>query len=429
MSIDRMSAGGGRVGGICVLLGLLLLSQAGCGKAMPPLEPVTIRFGHWHFDKEYYEALAEKFSQAYPHVTVELTPTRFNLGGRSPRMTPSEVDVIVGTTSDLTHMREQGKIISLNPLIQQDDSFDLSDLYPGAVELFANGGEIWAVPVSLDPVVMYYNQDLFDERGVPYPEPGWTWDDFLDRALAIRDPGAGVFGYIHLPPDHVDAAFFVYQHGGKLFDNLQNPTRTTFDDPMTIEALEWYARLFHDHDVAPTTEQAWEDFQGGGQAEYVVTRGVYPGRVGMWMGIGLFWEAVQSFLGEFPYHWGMAPLPRDVQSATDVYAVGYAISSEAQHLDVCWQWIVFLSQQMPPRPTPARRSLAESDAYEQRFGGGVAAVTRASLEDVLFVPCADPELEVAWGVFARAIGQMVDEGLTPQEAMDWAQREAEQLPP
>jgi len=79
---------------------------------------------------------------------------------------------------------------------------------------------------------------------------------------------------------------------------------------------------------------------------------------------------------------------------------------------------------------PARKSLAESAAYEQFAGEDIAATARASMEDaVLINPGAFGELGEAMNIFARAVGEVVDENLTAEEAMDWAQREAEGLGP
>ncbi|MBV7330479.1 substrate-binding domain-containing protein [Chloroflexi bacterium TSY] len=34
--------------------------------------------------------------------------------------------------------------------------------------------------------IVYYNKEMFDDAGVPYPEdPKWTWDDFLETAQAL----------------------------------------------------------------------------------------------------------------------------------------------------------------------------------------------------------------------------------------------------
>ena len=41
------------------------------------------------------------------------------------------------------------------------------------------------LPQNLSSLVVYYNRDLFDAAGVPYPEAGWTWAEFLDAAKAL----------------------------------------------------------------------------------------------------------------------------------------------------------------------------------------------------------------------------------------------------
>jgi multiple sugar transport system substrate-binding protein len=321
----------------------------------------------------------------------------------------------------LGELRQQGHILSLDPFIEQGASLDLVDFYPATVEILTSEGKLWAVPAGVDVQVMYYNQDLFDQYDVPYPEMGWTWDDFLNRALAMRDPDAGIFGYT-TTTGYFDTLLFVHQHGGRIVDDLQDPTRMTFDDPLTVEALEWYARLFHVHQVAPTPQQARRAFGGG---QYAFYEGLRHGKVGMWIGSlsergGLTWPV------EWFVNWGMVPPPRGAQSATAAWVEGYAISSHTQHPDACWQWILFLSEQTTYRLMPARRSLAESTAYEGRVGDEVAAVARASMENAVVV---SPRIWTDYGpatrIFERAVGRILDGDATPQEAMDWAQRQVE----
>jgi multiple sugar transport system substrate-binding protein len=420
----------GRSGLTYAVICLLVVPLSGCGGgAIPTPEPVTIVFAHSSFDAEYYEALVQEFNERYPHITVEIHPRR------PPQQTSPDADVFVSSSFTLGELREQDDVLSLDPFIEQDASFDLPDFYPGTVRLFTSEGETWAIPAGVDVVVMFYNQDLFDQYGVPYPEIGWTWDDFLDRALALRDPDASVFGYA--PTDRiVDSLSFIYQHGGRIFDDLQNPTRTTFDDPLTIEALEWYASLIHEHNVAPTQKQLYDEDLGGAGS---VVIGVYMNKVGLWTGWfserGGGRRASDTWPGEWKMRWGAVPLPSDAQSATLTSVEGYFISSQAQHPDACWQWISFLSEQMssdvqhPRRLMPARKSLAESTAYEQQVGSDVAAVARVSMESAMVPSPRLVELGGVWGIFWRALDAITNGRSTPEEAMISAQQEAERIYP
>jgi multiple sugar transport system substrate-binding protein len=266
-------------------------------------------------------------------------------------------------------------------------------------------------------MVMYYNEELFDAYSVPYPQAGWTWDDFLATASSLRDPGSEVFGYG--PMDEIfDPLVFIYQHGGGIFDDLQNPSRVTLDEPANVEALEFYVRLLLDYDVAPTPEQARDAFGAGGGS---IQTGVFLGQVGMWSGMlsergGLSWPA------EWTMEWGMVSLPRDRRAATLTLVEGYFISSQAESSDACWAWVSFLSHQLPVARAPVRRSLAESDAYSQQVGDEVASVVRSSLADVLLLSPELADYEQALGAFGRALQAIMEGRATPEDALSQAQQ-------
>jgi multiple sugar transport system substrate-binding protein len=412
----------GRLGLAGAVTCLIAIPLSGCGGAVPTPELVTVAFVHLDADTEFYEPLVRKFSESYPHITVELHARPWNA---MDDLSASDADVFAADAFTLGELQQQGDILNLDPFVEQDASLDLADFYPGTVELLTREGKTWAVPAGLDMDVMYYSQDLFDQRGVPYPEIGWAWDDFLNRALAIRDPEAGVFGYT-TTPGYSDAVLFVYQHGGRIVDDLRNPSHTTFDDPSTIEALEWYGKLFHEFDVAPTRDEVRKAFGGG---QYAAYDGIRHGKVGMWI-LSLSERGGRGWPVEWFVNWGMAPLPRDAQFVTDAWVEGYAISSQTQQPDACWQWILFLSQQMTDRLMPARRSLAESTAFGRQVGSDVASVARESIENAALVsPWILDEFGEVMEIFEQAVGQIIEGDATPQEAMDWAQREAESRNP
>ena len=422
MSFSDLCTKVGRLGLVGAIACLIVMPLCGCGGITPTPEPVTIAFAHPDVDTNYYEPLVREFNESYPHITVEPQPKPADALGN---LSVDDADVFAVGVFTLIGLQQQGDVLSLDPFIEQDASLDLADFYPGTVGIVTSEGKTWAVPAGVDIRVMYYSQDLFDQYGVPYPEIEWTWDGFLSRALDVHDPDAGIFGYT-TTPGYADAALFVLQHGGQVVDDMQHPTRTTFDDPSAIEALEWYARLFHEYEVAPTLQEARRAFGGG---QYAFYDGLRHGQVGMWMGM-LSERGGRTWPVEWFVNWGMAPLPHDEQSAADAWVEGYAISSQTEHPDACWQWILFLSEQMPDRLMPPRRSLAESTAYEQQVGREVAATARSSVENALLVsPWTWAALGEAMNIFERAVDQIINGDISPREAMDWAQREAESRMP
>jgi ABC-type glycerol-3-phosphate transport system substrate-binding protein len=174
------------------------------------------------------------------------------------------------------------------------------------------------------------------------------------------------------------------------------------------------------HNVAPAPEQVRSVFGTGGENVYQAT---LQDKVGMWMGFfsGRMQSADREALGK---RWGMAPLPRDAASFTVGIVEGYFISDQAQRPDACWQWIAFLSRQVPSRFMPVRRSVAESVAYERRAGDETAAVARASIESAGLLSPKIAAVEGASGILEQAIDDIVNGRSTPAEAMAWAQRES-----
>ena len=398
-----------------VALACLAALLAGCVQAKPAREPATISFAFPEDDAAHYEALLAKFAESDPQITVELRPRTWQQLS-SPE---AEISDVYWVSQDLAaRLSEQNQIVDLGPLIEQDDTFDLSGFYPGMVDALSTAGQTWAIPTGADVVVMYYNRDLFDQYGVPYPEIGWTWDDLLERAVALRDPDAFVFGY---GPrlDLNDALFFIYQHGGQILDDLEAPTRTTFDDPLALEALDWYARMVHDYDAAPSLNQSAQVYGGGSYSIYL---GILRDKVGMWMG-GLSERGGLVWPRKWTMEWGVVPLPSEARSATQAMVEGVALSSRTEHHDACWAWIAWLSGQAPYRLMPARKSLAASADYEKLVGAEVAQAARAAMEDALIVdPVAMAPFESQMEAFEEALRDILQGHKTPLEAMSEAQK-------
>ncbi len=397
---------------------LAALPLAAC-RAAPAPAPATITFAYLEQDTPYYQELARTFSLDHPSIAINLLPRP---AGRLGELSFNDVDVMAGSLW-LGRLIEEDDILSLSPWIEGNPGFALDDYYPGLLDLYTREGKLWAVPTGADLLVLYYNRDLCDRAGAPYPRAGWTWDDFLAAALILRDEQAGVYGYAAVSPP-LEALLFAYQHGGRILDDWQRPSRPTLDDPRTVEALDWYAGLVQRHGVAPSPEEMEQAFGPGD--EYALAAGIVAGRVAMWAGPyaqrgGLDWRQPWAF------KWGMAPLPQDERPATWGSTEGLAISATAEDPEACWQWVQFLSRQAPSRLAPARRSVAESDAFARLAGSEAAEAARTSLEHALLVPPdAFASFEEVGQLWMQAVDETMRGEATAREALTRAQAEATQ---
>jgi len=373
--------------GKCLTLGLCALLLMGCGIIAPPAptpEPVTINFAFPAQLGNYYDELIQTFNEEHPTLTVERKTARSS-GTWNSFFQNGEVDVFVFSSEDelFADLYQQDQILDLAPLIQASDAtnggINLDDFYPSLLEPYDIEGSLWAIPGGANVSVIYYNKDIFDLYGTAYPQPGWTWDDLLTTAVSVRDPDTDVYSLASLP---IFVIPFVYQHGGQIVDDWRRPTRLTVDDPLTIEAIEWYASLIHDHDVMLSPREAERQFGNEGNPGYIFVRpkaaiylGFFSDRGGETWGRG----------GRWSMNWGMASLPRDAHASTLGVVLAYAALADTQDPQACWEWITYLSHAPPPFVMPARRSLAESDDFVKEVGEEAAALAVTAIEEALII--------------------------------------------
>jgi ABC-type glycerol-3-phosphate transport system substrate-binding protein len=409
---------------ICAIVCLSVVFPFGCkGTLEPTPEPATITFIYRHDLRDHIEEAMVQFYKQYPHITVDLRAASDR--DLAWHFDADDADVRAIFTAIVDSQRERGDFLALDPFIEADGSFDVSDFYPAALEAFTIDGRVWAIPYGVTSEVVFYNKDLFDQYGVPYPEVGWTWDDFVRSARALRDPQADIYGFAHTS----DAAgwfnwTFIHQHGGRVLDDIQNPTRVTFDDPLTIEAMEWYARLYHEYGVAPTREQVRRELGGDVDVAFANDQ---VGMTSQDLGV----QGDSSVGKGRSGRWGIVTVPRSTADTAldicgDFWVNGYAISSETEYPKAAWRLVAFMSRQMPPPQIPPRRSLVESGEYEQLVGGEAAAVARDVLENGLPWPTRRflGTTRQAIGILGDATAKIISGEMTSQEAMGWAQQEA-----
>jgi multiple sugar transport system substrate-binding protein len=153
---------------------------------------------------------------------------------------------------------------------------DLSDYYPGILQIAEVGDSIYGLPWIAAPVVMYYNRALFDAAGLEHPTSDWTWDDFIEAARALTQDSSGdgqidQWGFIAngWPPPQM----FIWQAGGDVIS--ADGTESPITSPEVTEALEFYLELAFNPEVSPSRETIAE--QGFGEL-------FKAGRIAMFMG-------------------------------------------------------------------------------------------------------------------------------------------------
>ncbi len=373
--------------------------------------------------REKYGKLADLFQETHPHIHIRL-------GSISPPSTPFSPIRLMAQESDcfswnmLPGGTERQYILNVQPLLEADTAFPLDDFFPQVLDTARWEGDLWALPYAIAPPVIHYNKDLFDAAGVAYPQPDWTWDDFVATAVALTD-GQGAskqYGFGVMQFELVRQ--FVQQQAGLLWDVTVVPPRPRLDDPAVVEATRRLADLVRVYKVmepiSPPNAETWFDQLWRWEAMK------NAGRIAMWLDYSVPTVLNEADLPEFQT--GMAPLPQG-EGSLESRVYFFYISAEAEHPEDCWAWLEFLTgQALKPGAFPARRSLVESDLFREQVTEEEAEALLFSVEHSdsvnLQIGSMYPELVRVYDWFDRAYVEIV-EGGDAEQVLGEAQRKAE----
>lgn len=220
----------------------------------------TVIFYHWTPLIEM-EAMVEEYnkSQDEIYLVYKMIPDSSNSMAQMNTMllAGEEMDITSGQSSvDLQLRCSNGLLAPLDDLFAEN-GLNYEETFGEVAKSCVTGvdGKLYSMPYAIKTYAIIYNKEIFDNAGVPYPENGWTWDEFTDTALEVTS-GEGadkIYGvcwdfdkmFLRAALDlGLDA---VYKEGGK---------ETNFDDPAWLNSMKWFNNLFEIGAAKPYSEYA-----------------------------------------------------------------------------------------------------------------------------------------------------------------------------
>lgn len=158
----------------------------------PEIETVTIRFAVNDIQQGLYREMIADFQEENPEIEIKLVSIEevLELDSLAAEW-PDDAFLRLVSAADVINVQasrsaiESGLILDLAPLIESSSNANPEDFFPGTLSHCQWDGGTWCLPTTANFQFIFFNRDAFDEVGETYPEPGWTWDDFLDKATAL----------------------------------------------------------------------------------------------------------------------------------------------------------------------------------------------------------------------------------------------------
>lgn len=322
---------------IVIVFGLMYLGILP-GLRQQELQPVTLNFWGVGDDSPTFGEILSDYQQLHPNVRINYR--RFDEANYEQTLLNAlaaneKVDIIMFKNSWLPKHFDKVVPLPSEALAKDGSSLSFTDfqnLYPTvAIQDFAPEKIIYALPLYIDTLAMFYNRDIFDSKAVALPPKNWSEAQSLSKKVKV---GMGASNRIMANASDLLNILFI-QSGAPMVD--QNFTRAQFAADGE-GALSFYTQFKY-----PSKLYSFDSFANG---ETAITFGYH--------------DQIKELLDRNPFlPLKIAPLPRptaSVQNTNWAKYYGLAVSRNSNVPNEAWQFILFLAA----NPIESEKYLAKS---------------------------------------------------------------------
>lgn len=363
----------------------------------------------WFDNDTYNEEIVALWNAKYPDVPL----TVVNVGTTDARQ-KNELEGPTGTGADVFVMAHDGVAVSAQAgnILEIDLLADevRSSFVDNAVDAVTYDGKIFAFPLSMKTIVMFYNKDLVET-------PVDTWAEMKEFAAEYNDPAQNKFACIWQAVEPYYAHGFLGGYGYDLFgENHDDPNQLGWDTAEAADGLAFYKTLHDEIYPVASADATWDAMNSmfsAGECPYVIT--------GPWS-IADFTNAGVNF--------GIAPLPKmdnDVRPKTLSTVDTVAVSSFTKYPIASMLLAQFIATdpgalELLYETKNELSASIEGQKLDFYVNDPFMTSIAVAVNDALPQPYI-PEMSNVWAPYQKAIIAVWDGLQTPEEALTAAQNE------
>jgi multiple sugar transport system substrate-binding protein len=292
---------------VAAATGILALSACsgggGGGGEADARGPITIWYSNNAAEISWGEQMVEAWNAEHPDE--EITAQEIPAGSSSEEVigaaiTAGNAPCLIFNTSPaaVPGFEKQGGLVNLSEF-EDGDSYITERSGELAEQYRSEDGSFYQMPWKSNPVMIFYNKDLFAAAGLDPENPKLsTYDEFLETSRTIKESGVAPFAINPAPTSEFFQSWFDFyplyaaQTGGT---QLVEDGQSTFDDENGQAVADFWATIYEEQLAGN------EQYQGDAFADAYAAMAI----VGPW--------AVQVYGDDV--NWGAVPVP--TESGTD----------------------------------------------------------------------------------------------------------------
>lgn len=254
-----------------------LLSACGSDDDSGTTEGGNVTITMWHGQenqgKDTIDKIVADFQSKNPTIKVDASSGGVLADSMLQKITTalsagSYPDIAYIFGSDIANVARSPKVANLQPYVTKPE-MNWDDFYPAARDAVTVDGKVRGVPALVDNLCVAYSKKVFKDAGVPEPAAGWTWDQFVETARKLTNPGKGVFGTGWPADGGEDCVWRIYPMiwdlGGEIVDG--SGRKVGFDNESGVKALQTIHQLGAEKlvypDTKPGSETMYQIFNSG----------------------------------------------------------------------------------------------------------------------------------------------------------------------
>ncbi|MFV2086146.1 ABC transporter substrate-binding protein [Micromonospora sp. LOL_021] len=315
----------------------LVLGAAACGDdaSSDPDAPVTIEFFWWGGESraELTEQALDLYEEKNPNVTINPTWQAFtgyydklatiSAGGNAP-------DIFQIDDNGLAEYAGRNVTLDLTPFVESGD-IDLSNHPESLTQYGQIDGKQVAVAAGENTPALVYDRTKITELGLPVPETGWTYDEFITWGTQVTEAADGDYwGAMDPSADYKALWLWLRSQGKEFYDGPQ----LAFTE---ADLAEWF-QFWLDAREAGATPPAdvVHEAVGGGVSDQLVVTGKGA--------TSFMWSNQLSELGKSTEsELGMVAYPGDPKGQWARASLYWAGSRSTEHPEIVADVINFLA--------------------------------------------------------------------------------------
>lgn len=156
-------------------------------------DPITITVA-FPWGEEIFNNRFKEIDENMPNINIEMVPCQCNSESLQELFASGVNPDIIFPNYGISHVENLGIIYPLDDLAK-NHNFDVNSINPGLISNIRSldsEGRLIGIPDGTGYLSLFYNKEIFDLFGVPYPTETMTWDQAFDLAKKMTGQRNGI---------------------------------------------------------------------------------------------------------------------------------------------------------------------------------------------------------------------------------------------